>query len=213
MDNIENTETKKKIKFGISDIICIVIAFIIFGFIIYLTITDRELFLFGYMWETNYVVGFLSVLMWVCLIILRIGKPKSKKERNIMILCTVLSVLEIGMLAWVVYDNINEKIDRERLSLSDGKEVMLLECIDYLKLSEGKLEFTYMDVYQINGIAAKKLGKIDETYFSNKCLLQDKYSYEYDEESKKLTVICEHGSASLEKQNGTGFWEREFILE
>lgn len=218
MDNIETNDTKKKNKIGILGIICIVIAFIIFGFIIYLTITDRELFLFGYMWKTNYVVGFLSVLMWACIIILRIGKPKSKKERNIMILCTVLSVLEIGLLAWAAYDNFNEKADRERLVLSDGNEIFLKERIAHSTIGETRFEHTYMDVYQINGFAAKKLGEIDETYFSNKCLSQDKYTYEYDEASKKLTIICEYGTygdgfVRLKEEYDTGFWEKEFILE
>ena len=93
---------------------------------------------------------------------------------------------------------------------------MLSERIDYIAGTE--IELTYMDVYQISGIAAKKLGKIDESYFSNKCLSQDKYTYEYDEASKKLTIICEYGTygdsfVSLKEEYDTGFWEEEFILE
>ena len=213
MDNIETTETKKKIKIGISDIIVFVILVIILGFFIYLTITDSELFLFGYVWKINDIGNFFNMISAAVVFMEWKGQPKSAKRRNVMILCAVLFIFEIGLISWSAYDNINEKVDRERLILSDGKEVMLSERIDYSKLSEGKLEFTYMDVYQINGIAAKNLGKINESYFSNKCLLQDKYTYEYDEASKKLTVICEHGSASLEEQNGTGFWSKEFLLE
>ncbi|MDE6709809.1 MAG: hypothetical protein K2J76_04910, partial [Oscillospiraceae bacterium] len=79
-------------------------------------------------------------------------------------------------------------------------------------------ELTYMDVYQINGFAAKKAGEIDESYFSNKCLLQDKYTYEYDEANKKLTIICEYGTfdsgfLKLKEEYDTGFLEREFTLE
>ena len=94
----------------------------------------------------------------------------------------------------------------ERITLSDGNEIIFKEYIE-------QKEYTYIEVYQVNGIIAKKIGFIDEIFFYNQCLLQDKYSYEYDEAGKKLTVICEHGSASLEELYGTDFWEREFILE
>lgn len=218
MDNIETTETKKKIKIGISDVIVFIIIVIILGFFIYLVRTDSELFLFGYVWKINDIGNFFNILSAAAIFMAWKGKPKSKRRRNIMILAVVLLALEAGLLAWSAYDNINEKADRERLVLSDGKEVMLSERIDYLKLSEKKLELTYIDVYQINGIAAKKLGKIDESYFSNKCLSQDKYTYEYDETSKKLTVICEYGTygdgfVRLKEEYDTGFWSKDFTLE
>ena len=218
MDNIETTDTKKKIKIGIFDIFVFVILAIILGFLIYLEAVDRELFLFGYVWYPNYIGFFSEVLMFAWLLWAWIGAPKSKKRRNVIIVCAVILVLEAGLIVWSAYDNINEKTDRERIVLSDGKEIMLSERIDYLKLSESKFELTYMDVYQINGIAAKKLGTIDETYFSNKCLSQDKYTYEYDEAGKKLTVICEYGTygdsvVRLKEEYDTGFLSKEFTLE
>lgn len=218
MDNIETTETKKKIKFGISDIIGIVIAVIIFGFVGYLAITDRELFLFGYMWKVNYIAIFLQAVLIILYFISWIGQPKSKKRTKAMISFAVLFALEVGLIAWYAYDNINKKVDRERLVLSDGNEILLSERISHSTIGETKFESTYMDVYQINGIAAKKLGEIDESYFSNKCLLQDKYTYEYDEASKKLTIICEYGTygnevVRLKEEYDTGFREKEFTLE
>lgn len=216
MDNIETTEPKKKIKIGILDIIVLVISVIILGFFIYLVRTDSELYLFGYMWKVNYIVIFLQAVTFASYFISWTGQPKSKKRTKAMISFAVIFVLEAGLLVWSAYDNINEKADKERIVLSDGKEVMLSERIDYI--AGTKIELTYMDVYQINGIAAKKLGKIDESYFSNKCLLQDKYTYEYDEAGKKLTIICEYGTygdgtVRLKEEYDTGFWEKEFILE
>lgn len=216
MDNIETTETKKKIKIGILDIIVLVISVIILGFFIYLVRTDSELYLFGYMWKVNYIVIFLQAVTFASYFISWTGQPKSKKRTKAMISFAVIFVLEAGLLVWSAYDNINEKADKERIVLSDGKEVMLSERIDYI--AGTKIELTYMDVYQINGFAAKKLGEIDETYFSNKCLSQDKYSYEYDEAGKKLTIICEYGTygdgtVRLKEEYDTGFWEKEFILE
>ena len=135
-----------------------------------------------------------------------------------MIPFAVIFVLEAGLIVWYAYDNINEKADRERLVLSDGNEILLKERIAHITIGETRFEHTYMDVYHINGFAAKKLGEIDETYFSNKCLSQDKYTYEYDEASKKLTIICEYGTygnevVRLKEEYDTGFWEKEFTLE
>lgn len=106
----------------------------------------------------------------------------------------------------------------EQITLSDENKILLNERATYSKFGERKFEYTYMDVYQIKGITVKKLGEINETYFSNKCLSQDKYSYEYDEQSKKLTVICEYGTygdsvVHLKEEYDTGFWSGEFTLE
>ncbi|MDE5741734.1 MAG: hypothetical protein K2H90_04725 [Oscillospiraceae bacterium] len=218
MDNFETTETKKKIHIGISDIFVFVILAIILGFLIYLKAVDRELFLFGYVWYPNYIGFFSEVLMFAWLLLAWIGAPKSKKRRNVIIVCAVMLVLEAGLIVWSVYDHTKNTADTERITLSDGSEIILHERVTYSKFGEKKFEYTYMDVYQINGITSKKLGRIDETYFSNKCLSQDKYTYEYDEAGKKLTVICEYGTygdsvVRLKEEYDTGFLSKEFTLE
>ena len=65
---------------------------------------------------------------------------------------------------------------------------------------------------------AALLQQIDETDFSNNCLEQGKYEYEYDEKSKLLTVICEYGeygddTVFLKEEYDTGFMSYEFELE
>lgn len=213
MDNIENTENKEEIKAGIAYIIGLVSAAFIFGVLIWFKAGGRGLFLFGYVWNVNFILIFLEMVMFVVLFVSLIGQPKGKKQIIGMILCVVMVALEAALTVWAVYKDVKNIVDTEQITLSDGNEILLEERITHDKIGETRYEITYIIVYQINGIAIKEVGGINETYFSNKCLLQDKYSYEYDEASKKLTVICEHGSASLEEQNGTGFWEREFTLE
>lgn len=215
---MDNTETKKKTKIGIFDIAAIGFAAVILGFAIYLKIAGGELFLFGYVWHYTDIGNFLNAFLCVWYFISWVGQPKSAKRRNIMILCVVLFVLEIVLIFWAVYEDIKNTADMEQITLSDGNKILLNERTTYSKFGERKFEYTYMDVYQINGITAKKLGKIDETYFSNKCLSQDKYSYEYDEQSKKLTVVCEYGTygdgmVRLKEEYDTGFWSEEFTLE
>ena len=213
MDNIETTDIQKKNKIGILDIIFFVISGTILGLFIYLIFVGGALFLFGYMWYVNCILIFFQMVMFIYFFISWIGQPKSKKRTKCIIACAVMFALEAGVIVWAVYEDVKNIVDTEQITLSDGNEILLEERITHDKIDETRFEITYISVYQIKGIAAKELGGINETYFSNKCLLQDKYTYEYDETSKKLTVICEHGSASLEEQNGTGFWEREFILE
>ena len=210
MDNIENTETKKKIKFRIFDIVMIGISAVFLGLSIYLKIVGGELILFGYAWSSTDTGNFLNALLCVWIFTSWIDQPKSEKRRNVIILCAVLLVLEVVLISWSAYEKINGKADRERLVLSDGNKILLSERISHSTIGETKFEFTHMDVYQIKGIAAKKLGEINETYFSNKCLSQDKYTYEYDEASKKLTIICEYGTygdsfVSLKEEYDTGF--------
>ena len=216
MDNIETTETKTEIKNGIAYIIGLVIVATIFGVLIWFKSGDREPFLFGYVWDANFILIFFQMVMFVAVFVSLIGQPKGKKQIIGMILCAVMFALEAGLIVWYAYENGKKNADTEQITLSDGSKVMLSERIDYI--AETKIELTYMYVYQIKGITAKKLGKIDESYFSNKCLLQDKYTYEYDEANKKLTIICEYGTfdsgfLKLKEEYDTGFWEKEFILE
>lgn len=218
MDNIETTDTKKKTKIGIFDIVAFVILVAILGFAIYLKIAGGELFLFGYVWHYTDIGAFPSAFSIVWIFISWAGQPKSAKRRNNMILCAVLFVLEIVLISLAICEDIKGTVDTELITLSDGSEILLHERVTYSNFDEKKFEYTYMDVYQINGITSKKLGRIDETYFSNKCLSQDKYSYEYDEQSKILTVVCEYGTygdgtVHLKEEYDTGFWSGEFTLE
>lgn len=215
---MDNTETKKKTKIGIFDIVVIGFEAVILGLFIYLKIAGGELFLFGYVWYVNFILVFFQMVMFISFFISWIGQPKSKKRIICMTLCAVMFVLQTGVIVWYVYDDTKNITDTEQITLSDGNEILLKERISHYKIGETRFEDTYMDVYQINGITAKKLGKIDETYFSNKCLLQDKYAYEYDEVGKKLTVICEYGTygdsvVRLKEEYDTGFWSEEFTLE
>ncbi|MDE5577277.1 MAG: hypothetical protein K2J11_07815, partial [Oscillospiraceae bacterium] len=166
----------------------------------------------------TYMGIFFQLVLWVWNFISWIGQPKSKKRTKCMVVCAVFFALEVGVIVWAVHENIKNTVDIEQITLSDGNEILLKERISHTTIGKTRFEDTYMDVYQINGIAAKKLGEIDESYFSNKCLLQDKYTYEYDEASKKLTIICEYGTygngvVRLKEEYDTGFWEKEFTLE
>lgn len=199
-ENKKNTNSKAG---DVLDVIWLCIFLIIFGFWIYLDKTGSEPFLFGRVWNIRILFTFLLLANAINKFFLL---KKRSADRKTIITYGVLITLIACSFLYDVYSDIKNTTDTEQITLSDGNEIIFKEYIR-------KKEYTYIDVYHVNGIIAKKLGYIDEIFFYNQCLLQDKYSYEYDEAGKKLTVICEHGSASLEEQYGTGFWEREFTLE
>ena len=148
--------------------------------------------------------------MFVLVFVSLIGQPKGKKQIIAMILCAVMFALEAGLSVWYAYENSKKNADTEQITLSDGNKILLRERIGYIRgvedKFEKKFEYTYMDVYQIKGITAKKLGETGEQYFTNMSLLQDIYTYEYNEENKRLTV-------SHKNEYDTEAWEKEFILE
>lgn len=102
-------------------------------------------------------------------------------------------------------------------TFSDGTKVLLSERTDYIaghdKTPENEL--TYIDVYRLKAFKAVKIGTIDETYFSNKCLAQSKYALDYSADEKKLTVSCEYGVygnsfVHLKEEYDTGILVYEF---
>ena len=210
MDNIENTESKEEIKTGIAYIIGLIIVATIFGVLIWFKSGDREPFLFGYVWDADFILIFFQMVMFVAVFVSLIGQPKGKKQIIAMILCAVMFALEAGLSVWYAYENSKKNADTEQITLSDGNKILLRERIGYIRgvedKFEKKFEYTYMDVYQIKGITAKKLGETGEQYFTNMSLLQDIYTYEYDETRKKLMLYHKD-------EYNTEIWEKEFILE
>ena len=217
MDNIETTETKKKISiWGIVSIVMVAIELILLGFFSYLKAVDSDMFLFGRAFDKSFLNTAFYIPAMFCNINLWLSRSPGRQRTGWIIFCIIFIVVCTVFLIHLICNDIKNTADTEAITLSDGTEILLSERITHSTIS-GR-ELTYMDVYQINGFAAKKAGEIDETYFSNKCLSQDKYTYEYDEAGKKLTIICEYGTygdgtVRLKEEYDTGFWEKEFTLE
>ena len=53
---------------------------------------------------------------------------------------------------------------------------------------------TSIAVYRVNGRIAKKLGVIDEAYFSVECLRDGMYDYFINHEKNTVTIECSYGS-------------------
>ncbi len=184
----------------------------------YLNHMESDLFLFGYIWDRQYLRGFTIAVLYIGLLYMWKGQPKSRKRKICMILALVMIILSVGAIPYSVYRDMKNRVEVEQIVLPDGKEVLFTETLGHVRILERTFELTYFNVYQKNGIIVRKVGEIDESYFSNKCLSQDTYSYEYDEADRKLTVICEYGTygdsvVSLKEEYDTGTLSWEFVLE
>lgn len=184
----------------------------------YLKHMESDLFLFGYIWDRQYLSEFTIAVLYIGLFVTWKGQPKSRKRNIIMIIALVMIVLGVGAIPYSVYIDMKNRVEVEQIVLSDGREVLFTETLGHVRILEKTFELTYFNVYQKNGIIVRKVGEIDESYFSNKCLSQDTYSYEYDEADRKLTVVCEYGTygdsvVSLKEEYDTGTLSWEFVLE
>lgn len=197
--------------------VIVIIAFLGLGW--YLKHMEADLFLFGYIWNRQFLSWFTIVILYIGFLYMWKGQPNSRRRKICMILALVMIVLGVGAISYdVFYRNVKNTAAAEQIVLPDGKEVLFMETLDHVRIIEKTFENTYFNVYQKNGIIVRKVGEIDESYFSNKCLSQDTYSYEYDEADRKLTVVCEYGTygdsvVSLKEEYDTGTLKYEFVLE
>lgn len=134
---------------------------------------------------------------------------RNKKKSGFSVLCIILVVTFAGMIIWDFATCDKYTIAKENITLSDNTKIFLLE-----KKSDRK----YIDIYKANFIFAEKLGRIDEYYYSNDCLADDKYTYQYNEDKKILNIICEYGIYGNEfvkrkEEFDTGFDNFEFVIE
>ncbi|MDE5946073.1 MAG: hypothetical protein K2G63_02010 [Oscillospiraceae bacterium] len=134
---------------------------------------------------------------------------RNKKKSGFSVFCIILAVACSGMIIWDFAICDKYTIAKEKITLSDNTEIFL---------SEKKSDSKYIDIYKVNFIFAEKLGRIDEYYYSNDCLADNKYIYQYSEDTKILNIICEYGTYGNEfvrrkEEFDTGFDTFEFVIE
>lgn len=191
-------------------------------FHVYLHFSDKVLVLFNCVFDKDllkFSVCFLMFIGYAIIVVPEWIKKKSSRKR-IFTMCTFLVAVLI-FTAWAFIDTISDGIKEcrisQRLTLSDGTGILLTEETERSSVDK-KYELKYLNIYQLSFITAERIGLIDETVFSNNCLEQGKYEYEYDEKSKLFTVICEYGeygddTVFLKEEYDTGFMSYEFELE
>lgn len=207
-------------------IILLLTAVVFMGIYCFLMKNDSMLYIFGrlfrpYIFMYVYYIIFFGQYIYLYLIGMRKEQDKEKKKN--LLICTVISTFMVIVGICGAADNICDGVKDPPYfvskTLSDGTVVLFAERTDYIAGFEKKpeSELTYFDIYRLKGFAAAKIGDIDESYFSNRCLAQDKYILDYDENSKTLTVACEYGVygndfVHLKEEFDTGVMTYEFIL-
>ncbi len=201
-----------------------IVTLLLFGLCIviycYLTINDGTLYIFDRFFNPNIFLFLVYMLLSGESIYLYIRSPQEEKKEKKPVAGTavmlIISVLGIGS---IIYFAVKDPPYTVSETLPDGTVILLSEHKDYLAGFEKnpKNELTYLDVYRLKGFKAVKLGDINETYFSNKCLAQDKYTLDYNEEARTVTVACEYGVygneyVHLKEEFDTGVMTYDFII-
>lgn len=185
----------------------------------YMLDTKQRLFLFGYVFDESIFKFFGIAMLYLGFIIdFSCNKKDKMTKKKIIVLTVILSVMFVWSVETTVeniHSTVKMQIAADRIELSDGKEILLVE-------NEKKVDTETMNgeiyVYRVNGSFVKKLGEIREYYFSNKCVKQNKYTYKYDESTGKLVITCEYGifgndTVSLKEEYDTGFLDYEFNIK
>lgn len=185
----ELVQVSRKVK--ISENIFLVVTLVFYSAFLLLTVLDRELLLGSLVIDPrilNYL-GLTCQMVYVGFTRKRSTKPKPGKTA--WRICLIMSIVLILLEASSIPSDIKDTIAVKELILPDGKKVLMIEN-QYEDRFLGT--YKYIKVYQKGFLSSIELGKIDEYYFSNACLLQNKYSYDYDTQSKILTIHCKYGA-------------------
>lgn len=198
-----------------------IVTLLLFGLCIviccYLTINDGTLYIFDRFFNPNIFLFLVFMLISGENMYLYIRSPQEEKKEKKPVAGTavmlIISVLGIGS---IIYFGVKDPPYTVAETLPDGTVILLAERNDH-SAGEPQSKLTYLDVYRLKGFKAVKIGNIDETRFSNRCLAEDKYTLDYNEETRVLTVACEygdysHGFINPKEELDTGVMTYKFII-
>lgn len=156
-----------------------------FGFFGYMKLTDTEIYVFDCIIGC-YTICFTAALVFLVVRILTLlrknGKQLSYQFWLMAAACGITAACFVNSIA----EDIGKSKVKGVLEINETMNVFLCE-------STQKSGHTQIDVYRVKGRLACKLGEIDETLFSVKCIEQDMYSYAVSGDESLLTVSCQYG--------------------
>jgi len=168
---------------------CLTLAVMALVFFLYLLLVDGGLFLFGYVFSP-YTLAF-AVIAFVFL--LRTGDLLKRNGGKVSYHGTLAAAAAVIALAAAVYGGVRD-IRHTRTAdmlVMSGRNALLTEYTE--KNGTTGKDNTFIDAHILYGRIAMKLGRIDETYFSNKCVEKDLYAYSVNDTENVLTIECEYG--------------------
>ena len=177
---------------------CLTIAVMALVFFLYLILVDGGLFLFGYVFSP-YTLAFAVIAA-----VFTHG-----------MLAAAGAVIALVVALYGGVKDVRHSKTADMLVMSGGRNALLTEYTE--KNGTAGKENTFIDVHILYGRVAIKLGNIDETYFSNKCVEKDLYAYSLNESDNVLTIECEYGDfgdgiVAIDPSHGTSTIKYDFKL-
>lgn len=162
-----------------------------FGFFGYCKLTDSSVRLFGRLFGC-YSLGFFAGLLFLIVRSIMIFVKTGNKMSYRLFLNLSAVVITLFCVINSMATDIKSSGTKDILKLGDKSSVMLCESVftdDNDAVTEVRI-----DVYSMNGRICRKLGEIDETLFSVRCIETDSYRYYISEDGRQLTLECLYGT-------------------
>ncbi len=177
-----------------------------FGLLVYCKLTDSSFRLFGRLFSC-YSMGFSAVFLFFAVRSVTVFVKNGKKMNYRLFLDISAVVMTLFCLINCLAADINSSGTKDILKVGDKNRVMLCESV--FTDENGAVSEVRIDVYSMNGRLCRKLGEIDETLFSVRCVETDSYRYYISDDGRQLTLECLYGAYgndtySLTPQADTG---------
>lgn len=192
-------EDKKSAKFAnaVPYLVKILIAAAV-AFFGWLKLADRYIYIFDTVFKC-YTFAFFSAFTILLVYLLNYMKKNNGNFNfNSGVITAILCVLLVCLVNSGAEDIKNSKV-KDVLPIgavteenTDVPAVVLCEVTQFNKMLNDYS--TYIDVYRVKGRLARKLGVIDEVYFSVECVKDGLYDYFINYERNTVTIECSYGS-------------------
>ena len=158
-------------------------------------------------------------VMIMCAVVLTYSGMRRKDgtvKKAPFVVAVILMVLTAFPFISGLVSDLKETSVSENTVVDADTDALLTEVTSHDTASDK--EHTHINVYKITGIFAKKLGEIDETYYSIKALEEGKLVCTYSDDASVLMIECGYGTfgndrVQLTPEYDTGTLKYEFKLK
>lgn len=163
--------------------IFITLAAVGFGFFGYLKLTDTDIYFYDRVINC-YTLCFTAAFVFLALRILIVFRRSGNKVSYQLWLMIAAALISGACLINSLAEDFSRSKIMDIIEIDENTDIFLCETGD---------ENTQIDIYRVKDRMARKIGEIDETYFSVKCIEQGMYSYEISDDGTFITIYCNYG--------------------
>lgn len=190
-------DKKKSRKFSkiVPVFVRLLIAFAL-AFFAWLKLADRYVYIFNTVFNCYTFAFFCSFAFLLVYLLKYIKKNDGNFDLNsgfiTLLLCILLVCLVNNGAKDIKNSKVNDIFPIGSATDENPASVLLCEITEFNSMLNA--DCTSIAVYRVNGRIAKKLGVIDEAYFSVECLRDGMYDYFINHEKNTVTIECSYGS-------------------